>query len=157
MEEKKFYITKQKLQELKEEYKNLLVFEHQKTKGDIPKLFESEDMNPEYLNFQEDLSLLRLKIKELESILKDHEIIAPPKKDQQNVVGLGSIVKIAVDGEKDEFVIVGTIEANPALGKISNESPVGKALLGHRVGDVVVISSPIKTTYTIKKIRYSSS
>ena len=50
-----------------------------------------------------------------------------------------------------------TMCANPSLGKISNESPVGKALMGHKVGEEVVISSPIKTVYKIKKIRYLSS
>ena len=59
-----------------------------------------------------------------------------------------------MDGQKDEFVIVGTLEANPALGKISNESPVGKALLGHKIGDEVVVSSPMKTTYKIRNIKY---
>jgi len=46
------------------------------------------------------------------------------------------------------------LEANPSLGKISNESPVGKTLFGHRVGDEILISSPIKTIYKIKKIKY---
>jgi len=154
MEENKFYITKQKLQELKEEYKDLLALEDRKTKGEVPKLFESEDVSSEYLDFQEDLSLLCSRIEELENILKNYEIIKKPSKDQQSVVGIGSTVAISIDGEKDEFVIVGTLEANPALGKISNESLVGKALLGHRAGEKIVISSPIKTTYTIKKIRY---
>ena len=59
--------------------------------------------------------------------------------------------------QKDEFVIVGTLEANPALGKISNESPVGRAILGHKVGDAVVVSSPMKITYKIKNIKYEVS
>jgi transcription elongation factor GreA len=49
---------------------------------------------------------------------------------------------------------VGTLEANPALGKISNESPVGKALLGHKIGDEVLVSSPAKIAYKIKGIKY---
>jgi transcription elongation factor GreA len=65
------------------------------------------------------------------------------------------IVFLDIDGETDEFRIVGSVEANPSLGLISNESPVGKALLGRRVGEEVIISSPIKTRYKIKKIRYS--
>ena len=66
-------------------------------------------------------------------------------------------VKIDVDGQKDEFVIVGTLEANPALGKISNESPVGKALLGHKIGDEVLVSSPAEIKYKIKNIKYEIS
>ena len=70
------------------------------------------------------------------------------------MVDLGAKVKIDIAGKKDEFMIVGTLEANPSLGKISNESPVGRALLGHKVGDEIVVSSPMKTTYKIKKIKY---
>ena len=49
---------------------------------------------------------------------------------------------------------MGTLEANPELGKISNESPVGKALLGHKAGDEIVINSPQKISYKIKNVRY---
>ena len=70
---------------------------------------------------------------------------------------MGAKVKIEVSGKKDEFIMVGTLEANPNLGKISNESPVGKALLGHKVGDQITISSPIQTTYIVKGIKYEIS
>jgi transcription elongation factor GreA len=70
------------------------------------------------------------------------------------MVDLGARVKIGINGHEDEFMLVGTLEANPTAGKISNESPVGKALMGHRVGDKVIISSPVKVVYTIKKISY---
>jgi len=66
-------------------------------------------------------------------------------------------VVVAAKGGKDELTIVGTLEANPSLGKISNESPVGRALLGRRVGEEVVISSPAKVVYKIVKIGYHTS
>lgn len=157
MSEKKFYLTKQKLKELKKEHKDLLGFERLKTKSEIPKILQSEDINPEYLAFQEDLSFLRSRIIELENILKDYELIKTPPKKKQNVIGLGARVGVEVEKEKDEFTIVGTLEANPSLGKISNESPVGKALMGRKVGDEVVVSSPIKVVYKILKIKYHSS
>lgn len=157
MAEKTFYITKQKFEELKNEYKSLLAIEFKKTKGDIPKIFESEDLNPEYLNFQEDLSFLRSRIGELENILKNYEIIKTPPKNKQILVGLGAKVTVAVEGEKDELTVVGTLEANPSLGKISNESPVGRALVDHKVGDEVIVSSPIKVSYKILKIKYNIS
>ncbi len=156
MTQKIFYLTKHKLKELKQEYKDLLNFEHLKTKGDTPKIFQSEDMNPEYLAFQEDLSFLRSRIVELDNILQDHELIKSPPKNKQNFVGLGARVGVAVEQEKDEFTIVGTLEANPSLGKISNESPVGKALIGHAIGEEVIVSSPIKVIYKIVKISYPS-
>lgn len=154
LEEKKYYLTKKKLKELKEEYKNLLKLESLKTRGEVPKILESEDVSSEYLVFQEDLNFLKARIGELKKILNNYELIKYPSKAKQKIVALGAKVKVEADGEKDEFTIVGTLEANPSIGKISNESPVGKALMGRKVGDEIVVSSPIKTTYKILKISY---
>jgi len=155
--EKKFYLTKEGLEKIKKEYKSLRGLRLAKTKGEIPKIWQSEDLNPEYLSFQEDLSFLESRITELEYILKNSQLIKPPPKERQDIISLGATVTVEVDGQTDEFQIVGTLEANPAIGKISNESPVGQKLLGHKIGDEVVISSPIQTVYKIKKIKYSSS
>ena len=156
-EEKKFYLTKEGIERLKREYKELKQLKLAKTKGEYPKVLHSEDLNPEYLAFQEDLNFLESRLIELESILKNAELIKPPSKDKQNIVNLGATVLVWVDGQNDEFTLVGSLEANPSVGRISNESPVGKALLGHRVGDEVLVSSPVKTTYKIKKIKYKIS
>ncbi len=154
---KTYYLTKEKLQELKKEYEELVLIEQKKTQGEeAPKIFESEDLNPEFVSFQEDMGFLRSRIAELANVMENHEIIKAPEKEKQSVIGVGAKVKIDVAGEKDEFTIVGTLEANPALGKISNESPVGAALLGHKVGDEVIVSSPAKTTYKIKAIKYEN-
>ena len=158
MDGKTFYITKEKLHELKKEYEGLLDLERKKALGqEAPKVLESEDLNPEFVSFQEDVGFLRSRIDELKNILEHHELIKGPAKSQQGIIGLGARVKIAVDGQKDEFIIVGTLEANPALGKISNESPVGRALLGRKIGDEVVVSSPVKIIYKIKNIKYEIS
>jgi len=158
MEEKIFYITKQKLRELKEEYDELLNFEHKKSLSqEAPKVLESEDLNPEFVSFQEDVGFLRSRIDELKNVIDHHELIKNPAKNERSVIGVGAKVKIAVDGQNDEFLLVGTLEANPAIGKISNESPVGRALLGHRVGDEIVVNSPMKITYKIKNIKYEIS
>lgn len=155
MEGKTFHITKEKLRALKKEYEELVDFEHKKSLAlEAPKILESEDLNPEFVSFQEDVGFLRSRIDELKNILDHHELIKKPAKGRQNFVDLGAKVGISVDGQKDEFFIVGTLEANPALGKISNESPVGKALLGHKIGDVVVVNSPIKIAYKIRNIKY---
>lgn len=155
--EKKFYLTKEGLEIIRREYKGLKDLKNFKTKGETPKIWHSEDLNPEYLSFQEDLSFLETRIAELEYIFKNAELIKAPPKEKQNIINLGAQVIVGVDGQTDEFEIVGTLEANPAIGKISNESPVGKILLGHKVGDEVIVSSPIMTTYKIKKIRYNIS
>lgn len=153
-QEKKFYLTKKGLEEIKKEYEILKSLRLAKTKGEAPKILESEDLNPEYLSFREDLNLLETKMFELEHILKNTELIKKPSKGKQNIVGPGATVVVNIDGHKDEFTIVGIVEANPSLGKISNESPVGKALLGHKIGEEVIISSPVKTVYKIEKIKY---
>jgi len=155
--QKKFYLTKEGLEKIKKEYKDLRDLKFLKTKGEMPKIWHSEDLNPEYLSFQEDLSFLETRIAELEYIFKNSELIKTPSKEKQNIINLGAQVIVGVDDQTDEFEIVGTLEANPAIGKISNESPVGKILLGHKVGDEVVVSSPIMTTYKIKKIKYNIS
>jgi|GEM_PF-150633 len=156
-EEKKFYLTKEGLERIKKEYQDLKNLKFSKTKGGVPKLWESEDLNPEYLSFQEDLSFLEARLAELENIVKNAELVKSPPKEKQNIINLGATVLVEVDGQNDEFTIVGTLEANPALGKISNESPVGETLLGHRVGDEVIVSSSIRTIYKIKKIKYKIS
>lgn len=153
--QRKYYLTVAGLENLKKEYKILKGIRLAKTKGEeAPEILHSEDLNPEYLSFQEDLSFLETRTIELENIFKNAELIEFPSKEKRNIICLGAEVTIEVDGDKDEFKIVGTLEANPSLGRISNESPVGRALLGHRVGDEIVVSSPIKVIYKIKKIRY---
>ena len=156
-EEKRFYLTKEGLEKLKKEYRELEQLKLAKTKGESPKILHSEDLNPEYLSFQEDLSFLESRIVELKYILKNAQLIKPPPREKQNIVHLGAKVLVEIDGQKDEFEIVGTLEANPTAGKISDESPVGRVLLGHKVGDAVLVSSPIKTIYKIKKIKYQTS
>ncbi len=153
-EDKKFYLTKEGLKRTKREYSGLKELKLAKTKGESPKILHSEDLNPEYLAFQEDVSFLESRIIDLDSILKNVELIKPPRKEKRGIISLGATVLVSVDGQNDEFTLVGSLEANPSLGKISNESPVGKALLGHKAGEAVVVSSPIQTTYKIKKIKY---
>jgi transcription elongation factor GreA len=156
-DDKKFYLTLDSLKKLKKEYQALKAIRNAKTKGEAPKVFESEDLNPEFVSFQEDVNFLDVRLAELENILKNVELIKIPKKEKQNVVNLGATVLVEVDdGQKDEFTIVGSLEANPSLGRISNDSPVGRSLMGRKTGDKVVISSPVKTIYKIKKIEYKN-
>ncbi len=151
----KFYLTKEGLKRLKKEYEDLKKLRLAKTKGEKPEILHSEDLNPEYLAFQEDLNFLEFRILELEHILKNAQLIKAPPKGQQNIVNLGATVTLEEPGGQiNEFTIVGTLEANPSEGKISSESPVGQALLGHRIGEEVTIVSPIKVKYIIKKIKY---
>ena len=151
----KFYVTRQGLEKVKKEYEKLLEFKHQKTLGETPSILHSEEANPEYLAFQEDMSLLDARLAEYENILQNAELIRKPSKNKVDVLDLGATVICEIEGEKDEFTIVGSLESNPSAGKISNESPVGKALLGNKVGDVVTVNSSVVVTYKILKISYS--
>jgi len=157
--EKKFYLTKNGFEKLKKEYQQLRELRLAKIKGkEIPKILHSEEIDPEYLAFQEDLSFLEGRIVDLEYILKNTILIRTPPRDRRNVVNLGATVTLEEkDGQINEFTIVGTLEANPGEGKISSESPVGKALLGKKIGDEILITSPIRVGYKIKKIRYHLS
>ena len=157
MEDKKFYLTQDGLVRIKKEYEMLRELKFAKARGESPEFLSSEDLNPEYLAFQEDLNFLEARLIEIDNILKNYEIIKNPGKEKRDAVGLGATVVVEVDRETDEFTLVGSLEANPSLGKISNQSPVGKALLGHKVGEEVLVSSPIKTIYKIKKIKYNLS
>lgn len=139
---------------MEKEFTELLRLKVFKTRGESPRIFHSEDINPEFLAFQEDMDLLDARIIELEEILKDVQLIKLPAKDQQGVVGLGAKVMVEIDGETDELEIIGSLEANPSLGRISNECPVGRGLMGHRVGDEVVVGVNPKIVYKIKKIKY---
>jgi len=67
---------------------------------------------------------------------------------------IGSTIVVEIDGEKDDFTIVGTMEADPSKKKISNESPVGIAILGAKVGEIIEVNTPIvRARYKILEIK----
>ena len=152
----KFYLTKEGLKNLKKEYEILNKIKMAKSQGKVPEIWESDELNPDYLAFQEDMDLLEVRLVELEKVLENAEIIKKPQRNDQRFVGLGARIAVEVSGKEDEFTIVGSYEANPSRGLISNESPVGKALIGHKVGDKITISSPVRMVYKIKKIKYEN-
>jgi transcription elongation factor GreA len=157
MEKKIYYLTEKGFRNIKKEYRVLGNLRTAKVKGEVPKIWESEDLNPEYLSFQEDMDFLETKLAELENIVNNAEIIKAPAKKEQGIVALGANITLEIDKKDiDELKIVGTLEANPSLGMISNESPVGKALMGHKIGDEVIVSSPVHTVYKVRKIRYEA-
>jgi len=109
--------------------------------------------NAEYHSAKEDLSTLEGRLEELKDILT-RVIVVDVQKSGLKQVGLGSVVHIEVNGSKHEFTIVGEWEADPAAKKISHESPLGKALMGKKVGDSVEVEAPSgKITYAIKSVK----
>ena len=156
MPDTKFYLTKEGLAKVKKEYEKLLDFKKSKTTGGVPTIWHSEDVNPEYLAYQEDMSVLDSRLIEYENILKNAELIKGAEKGKQHEIAIGARVQLELDGEIDEFMIVGTLEADPSRKKISNESPLGKGLLGARIGEIrVVKASVVNHQCRVLKIRYS--
>ena len=98
--------------------------------------------NSEYDTALEDQNLVENRIRELENILKDAKVIAK-KVHGVDFVVIGSTVRIEMEGEVDEFTIVGRVEADPSKKRISNESPLGSSLLGAKKGEVVEVTTPI--------------
>ena len=155
MGEKKYHLTKEGLERIREDYEKLKRARQSRIGGreDTPAVLHSEELNPEFVQFQEDMSFIEEQMAKLEAVLKNAEPIRPAK----GRVDVGTMVTVSVDGQDDQLAIVEALEANPAIGWISKDSPVGKALLGNKEGDEVTISSPIKTVYKIKKIAHFTS
>ena len=104
--------------------------------------------NAEYHEAKEDLGFVEGRIAQIESMLKNFEIIADGSTGE--VVGVGSTVEVEINGKKKTYKIVGSNEADPVAGLISNESPIGNAFIGHRQNDTVLVDTPAgKTMYTI--------
>jgi transcription elongation factor GreA len=107
--------------------------------------------NAEYDAAREEQGLLETRIAEIEDILNNAEII---KGGSKKAVSLGSRVDLKTNGKIVSYIVVGPVEADPLEGKISNESPIGVALFGKKVGDTAVIATPKgEVTYTIDQIR----
>lgn len=150
---KLFYLTKDGVAELEEEHKSLVgqrgdVAERIKTAREFGDLAE----NAEYQTARHDQEKLESRIAEIEHILQNVEVIKAPKGGNGGKVQLGSFVTLQ-NGSTKKFQVVGTVEADPLEGKISDESPLGKAVLGKKVGDEVEIVTPAETTtYKIVEI-----
>jgi len=109
--------------------------------------------NAEYHSAKEALVTLEGRIEELKDILT-RVVVVDVQKAGLGQVGMGSVVHIEVNGSKHEFTIVGEWEADPAAKKISHESPLGKALMGKKVGEVVEVEAPSgKISYSIKSLK----
>lgn len=151
-----YFITKQKLKELEHEHEHLRQMIKKETAREVPTLLESGDLNPDFTSYEEALEQNQNRIEEIENILKNHQIIKKPPKEERNKVFLGASVILKNDKHKAEYKIVGTLEANPFEGKISDESPAGKAFIGKAVGEVVSVG-PTKAIYQILEINYEDA
>jgi len=153
---KKYYLTKQGLENVKRELEELKKLQRNEIMEQAPAMLEGDALNPDYSFYQENIEELEKRIEELESIIKHYSIIKRPAKKDQELVCIGANLKLKDNSGKDAvFTIVGTLEANPFNGLISNESPAGMAFIGKKVGDTVTINGG--PSYKITKIQYEES
>lgn len=151
---KQFHLTQSGIDELQKEV-TALIAERAPIAERIKQARELGDLseNAEYQTAREEQGRLENRIAEIEHILQNSEVIKKPRGDAK--VQLGSTVVLkGADGKTKEFQVVGTVEADPLNGKISDESPIGKALMGKAEGDKVEINnSGEPTTYKLVDIK----
>lgn len=141
--QKKYLLTQDGLVKLNEELKHLV---NEKRKEVIERIREAAahgdlSENADYAQAREEQSFIEGRIQEIEDMIKNAEIITAST--QHNSVTIGSTIKVKTGGKEKTYTIVGSNEANPLEGKISNESTVGKALLGKKIGDEVTVTTPV--------------
>jgi transcription elongation factor GreA len=139
---KKYLLTKEGLIKLNEELKFLI---NDKRKEVIERIREAAahgdlSENADYAQAREEQSFIEGRIQEIEDVIKNAEIITTS--NHGSTVNIGSTVHIKANGQDKKYTIVGSNEANPKEGKISNESLVGRALLGKKVAEKFKVTTP---------------
>ena len=157
MEAKKNLLTYEGLKALEDELHDLKVVKRKEVAGKIKEAREQGDLseNAEYDAAKDKQRDIEARIEEIEKILKNAEVVVEDEVDV-NKINVGCTISV-LDMEYDEemeFKIVGSSEANSLKGKISNESPVGSAILGKKVHDVVVANTPAgELSYEIMEVK----
>jgi transcription elongation factor GreA len=149
------FLTKEGFQKLQDELDYLRKVKRQEVANRLHEAMEGGELieNAEYEAAKNEQAFVEGRIQELDALLASAKIIEDNGKKKSDGVQLGSKVTIKEGNfDPETFTIVGMAEANPREGKISNESPIGKAILGHKVGESVKVETP-GGTYTVKIIK----
>lgn len=150
------FLTKEGFEKLQEELNHLRTAKRQEVAERLHEAMEGGELieNAEYEAAKNEQAFVEGRIQELELLLATAQIIEENGKAKKaDVIQVGSKVTIKEGNyDPETFSIVGAAEANPREGKISNESPIGKAILGHKVGEVVKVETP-GGTYNVKIIK----
>ncbi|GJQ51704.1 MAG: transcription elongation factor GreA [Anaerolineaceae bacterium] len=139
------FLTKEGYQKLQDELDFLRTVKRQEVADRLHEAMEGGELieNAEYEAAKNEQAFVEGRIQELDLLLATAKIIEDIGKKKNDIVHLGSTVTIKEGNfEAETFTIVGAAEANPREGKISNESPIGKAILNHKVGDSVKVETP---------------
>ncbi len=139
---KKYLLTAEGLHKLNDELKELITKKRPEVIERIREAAAHGDLseNADYAQAREEQSFIEGRIQEIEDMIKNAEIISTA--GHGGTVGIGSTVSLKVNGQERKYTIVGSNEANPKEGKISNESTVGKALLGRKVNEKLKVTTP---------------
>ncbi|MCC6259529.1 MAG: transcription elongation factor GreA [Anaerolineales bacterium] len=150
------FLTKEGFQKLQEELDYLRTAKRQEVAERLHEAMEGGELieNAEYEAAKNEQAFVEGRIQELDLLLATAQIIEENNKPKKHdAIQVGSKVTIKEGNfEAETFIIVGAAEANPREGKISNESPIGKAILNHKLGDVVKVETP-GGTYNVKIIK----
>lgn len=145
MAEKQYYMTLEGKANIENELNELKSVRRKEVVENIKiaRSFGDLSENAEYDSAKEEQAMVEGRIAQLEEMLRNVAIISEEEKDI-SVVGIGTTVTFLSieDNEEDTYTIVGSAEADPFTGKISNESPIAKSLMGHQVGDQVSVPAP---------------
>ncbi len=153
MNNKTTYISKDGLEKLRVELDEMLAVRRPEIAQRIHDAKEHGDLseNAEYEDAKNEQAFVEGRIQALEAMIKNATII--DEHGSTDHVQIGSTVTVTIEGESETFMIVGSAEAKPAEHRISNESPVGRALLGRKKGDKVIVKVPAGDfAYTITDI-----
>ncbi|KUO60543.1 MAG: transcription elongation factor GreA [Gracilibacter sp. BRH_c7a] len=144
MPEKEVILTLAGLKKLEEELEILKTQRRKQVAERIKQAIEFGDIseNSEYEDAKTEQAFIEGRIMTLEKMLRNAKIIDDNEQRDQVVLGSTVMLKDIEMGENEEYTIVGSAEADPAVNKISNESPVGKAVLGHSKGNTIEVSVP---------------
>jgi transcription elongation factor GreA len=138
------YVTPEGLQQLEEELTYLQTEKREELSRKLEAAIAQGDLkeNADYHDAKDEQGFVEARIRDIEDSLRRAQII--DENGPSDVVRVGSTVTVSEEGfdEEETYVIVGAAEADPAEGRISNESPIGQALLGSRVGDVTMAETP---------------
>ncbi len=155
METRRVPVTRDGLERLKAELEELKEVRRPQLVAQVAEARSHGDLreNAAYDAARHDQAMNEKRIGELEGLLRSAVVMDEDEVRDRDAVGIGSTVVVDFEGDEERYTIVGAIEAKPAAGLISNESPIGKALLGKRPGqDTFVMTPGGQTKLTVKRI-----
>ena len=153
---KEVQVTKEGFETLKSELDELVNVKRPATVERLERARQEGDLseNSDYINAKEELEFLDGRIDELKEVVENAKIVKESNGKKSSKVDVGTTVVVTTNGDKHEFNIVGEWEADPMQKKISHESPLGKQLVGKKVGDSAEVEAPAgKITYKILEIK----